>query len=67
MYGDNISSIFPNRAEGRTAVEEGLFQLALYVLHWEFQFVVDYLQERIKNLPEPNEYFEDEEIGVMKK
>ena len=43
LYGDNISSIFPARAEGRTAVEQGLFQLALYVLHWEFQFV-DYLQ-----------------------
>ena len=28
LYGDNISSIFPGRAEGRTAIVQGLYQLA---------------------------------------
>ena len=31
LYGDNISSIFPGRADGRVALEQGLFQLAALV------------------------------------
>ena len=33
LYGDNISTIFPGRADGRTALEQGLFQLAALGLH----------------------------------
>ena len=28
LYGDNISTIFPERGNGRTAVEQGMYQLA---------------------------------------
>ena len=62
MYGDNISSIFPARAEGRTAVEQGLFQLAALCTTLGISICGGLLTGGVlKYLPEPNEYFEDEE------
>ena len=62
LYGDNISSIFPARAEGRTAVEQGLFQLAALCTTLGISICGGLLTGSVlKYLPEPNEYFEDEE------
>ena len=62
LYGDNISSIFPARADGRTAVEQGLFQLAALCTTLGISICGGLLTGCVlKYLPEPNEYFEDKE------
>ena len=62
LYGDNISSIFPGRGDGRTAVQQGLFQLAALCTTLGISICGGSLTGVIiKYLPEPNEYFEDEE------
>tara|TARA_Y100000739_G_C20609982_1_gene467967 strand:- start:1692 stop:3014 length:1323 start_codon:yes stop_codon:yes gene_type:complete len=62
LYGDNISTIFPGRANGRTAVEQGLYQLAALVTTLGISvcggLITGYI---VKLLPEADEYFEDEQ------
>ena len=62
LYGENISVVFPGRDGGRTALEQGLFQLAalgttlaISILGGIFTGLI------VKRLPEPEEYFEDNE------
>lgn len=60
LYGDNISSIFPGRADGRTAITQGLFQLAALGTTLAISIcgglVTGYL---CKYIEEPEEYFYD--------
>jgi len=60
LYGDNISSIFPGRAEGRTAIVQGLYQLAALGTTLAISIggglLTGYLTKYIE---EPEEYFED--------
>ena len=62
LYGDNISTIFPGRANGRTAVEQGLYQLAALATTLGISvcggLITGYI---VKLLPEADEYFEDEQ------
>lgn len=61
LYGDNIATIFPGRADGRTAPEQGLFQLAalgttlgISILSGLFTGFV------VKNItPDEDTYFDD--------
>ena len=62
LYGDNISVIFPGRANGRTALQQGLYQLAALGTTLGISIsgglITGFI---IKYLPQPQEYFEDDE------
>lgn len=62
LYGDNISVIFPGRANGRTAIQQGLYQLAALATTLGISIcgglITGYI---VKQLPEVDEYFEDNE------
>lgn len=60
LYGDNISSIFPGRGDGRTAFEQGLYQLAALCTTLGFSICGGLLTGYLcKYIEEPEEYFED--------
>ena len=60
LYGDNISSIFPGRGEGRTAIEQGLYQLAALCTTLGISICGGLLTGFLcKYIEEPEEYFED--------
>ena len=60
LYGDNISTIFPARANGRSAIEQGLYQLAALVTTLCISLCGGLITGFIvKLLPETDEYFED--------
>ena len=61
LYGDSISTIFPARANGRTAVEQGLYQLAALGTTLGISIFGGLLTGIIvKVIEEPVEYYEDE-------
>ena len=62
LYGENISVVFPGRDGGRTALEQGLFQLAALVTTLAISILGGIFTGLIvKRIPEPKEYFEDNE------
>lgn len=60
LYGDNISSIFPGRGDGRSAIQQGLYQLAALVTTLAISvcggLITGYL---CKYIEEPEIYFDD--------
>tara|TARA_Y100000991_G_scaffold215297_1_gene205267 strand:+ start:2158 stop:3516 length:1359 start_codon:yes stop_codon:yes gene_type:complete len=62
LYGDNISVIFPGRKDGRSALEQGLFQLAALGTTLGISVLGGIITGLIvKHIKEPEEYFEDNE------
>ena len=60
LYGDNIALIFPARAHGRTALKQGLYQLAALVTTLAISIFGGLITGFIiKYLPDVEEYFED--------
>ena len=62
LYGDNISLIFPGRANGRSAFQQGLYQLAALGTTLGISICGGLITGFIvNNLQETDEYFEDNE------
>lgn len=62
LYGENISVIFPGRSDGRTALQQGLFQLAALGTTLAISIIGGLCTGLILKLfSEPKEYFEDNE------
>ena len=60
LYGDNISSIFPGRADGRTALQQGLYQLAALLTTLCISICGGLLTGYLsKYIEEPEVYFDD--------
>lgn len=61
LYGDNINIIFPGRADGRTALEQGLFQLAALGTTLAISIIGGLITGNIvKFFDEPVEFFSDD-------
>ena len=63
LYGDNIGNIFPGRADGRSATEQGLYQLAALGTTLAISILSGLLTGKIvKTIAnEPEKYFDDEQ------
>jgi ammonium transporter Rh len=61
LYGDNIGSIFPARGNGRSAMSQGLYQLAALFTTLGISIAGGLITGFIaKNFDEPEEFFDDD-------